>query len=766
LGRLLWGRQRIPVRLLFTATIFLSAALLFGVQPMFARMVLPLLGGSPSVWNTALVFYQAALLVGYAYVHLSTTRLGARAQVALHAVVLTLPLFFLPIAVPPGASPPTQELPVGWLLALLASGVGLPFLAVSTTSPLLQKWFAHSGDRAAADPYFLYAASNVGSLLSLLAYPFLIEPRLSLQAQSALWRAGYVAFALLVFACGLALLRRGEQVLAPSVGTAREPGEPEQSGAPIAWARRARWVLLALAPSSLMVGATTFMSNEIAAIPLLWIVPLSLYLLSFIVAFTARPLLPHFVAPRAFAILVLPLAVTLAVRAVEPMSLLVPLHLAVLFAACAMCHGEMARDRPGVRHLSEFYAWMSLGGVLGGAFNALVAPQIFSSVTEYPVALVLACLLMPRALAPVLTSTSSQPGTGQNSPFASERARRLDVALPVGLGAVTLALVLGVPRLNLPAGPLTLALMFGPAAMASFAFSRRPLRFGLALAALFGGGSFYWLQNEGALVFKERSFFGVHRVTQDGTGKYFQLVHGNTTHGVQSREAHRRREPLFYYHRDGPTGQVFSVLNQKRGSGARVASVGLGVGALAAYGRAGQSWTFYEIDPTVERIARDTRLFTYLSDSAARPRVVLGDARLSLRAVPNASLDLIAMDAYSSDAIPVHLLTREAIAMYKSKLAPGGLIAFHISNRHLDLESVLGNLLRQAEMPALVHLDVDVSPAQGKAGKAASHWAVAALREEDLQPLARDARWKKLRTNSSPEWTDDYSSLLAALTWR
>ena len=736
---------------IYTLTIFVSAGLLFLVQPLFARMVLPLLGGSPAVWNTALVFYQAALLAGYAYAHALTTKLGARRAALAHLVVIAIPLLFLPIAIPPGWVPPQNANPSGWLLMLLLACVGLPFFAVSTSSPTLQKWFAATGHPAAADPYFLYAASNAGSMIALLSYPFWIEPRLRLIEQSRLWQAGYALFFALMIVCAWALWRSPEEKVRPNSGVLC---------APIPLLRRARWVVLALVPSSLMIGVTTYLSNEIAAIPLLWIVPLVLYLLSFICVFATHPPIPHALAVRALAILIIPLAVALTVRATDPMTLLVPLHLGVLFLAALVCHGEIARDRPAPEHLTGFYLAMSVGGVLGGAFNALLAPQIWTSVSEYPLMLVLAGALLPRAF----LLDNAKTGTAENDVRRdSQRDRILDFALPILVGLATAALMLGLQRAKIY-GPAALALMFGPTTLACFSFSRRPLRFALALGAILLCGGLFHVENEGDALLTERSFFGVHRVTRDGKGRYIILIHGNTVHGQQSVDPARRREPLSYYYPSGPIGQAFEKMGAAWNS---VGVVGLGVGSLAAYAEPHQQWTYFEIDPAVERIARDKRFFSFISDSRAPLSVSLGDARLSLQSVPDVSLDVLILDAYSSDAIPIHLMTREAVGIYLRKLKPNGILSFHISNRHLDLEPVVAALMDDARLKCLVQRDLKISRRDADLGKLGSIWVMAARTGEDLKILDKDARWKPLRRKpDSRVWTDDYSSILAAMKWK
>jgi hypothetical protein len=730
--------------ILYTVTIFVSASLLFLVQPMFARMVLPLLGGAPAVWNTAMVFFQATLLAGYAYAHWATIRLGVRRQAAFHLALLLVPLFALPIGVPAGWTPPREASPIPWLLLLLGLAVGLPFLVVSTSAPVLQAWFARTGHPHARDPYFLYAASNLGSMLALLAYPVVLERTLPLAGQSRLWAAGYLVLVLLVAGCALVLGRAPQHP-----GGRARPGsaEGEDRERPDA-RRRMRWVLLSFVPSSLLLSVTTYLSTDIAAIPLLWVVPLALYLLTFILVFARRPPVPHRLIVEAFPVAMLPLVLVLAARANEPLAVILPTHLLVFFVAAMACHGELAQDRPPPHRLTEFYLWMSTGGVLGGAFTALVAPLVFRSVAEYPLMLVLACLLVRR---PGLVTTP--------------RDRILDVALPAALGGLAAGLIGTVQAGTFGGGPASVGLVLGFLVLLCWTLSRRPVRFGLGVGALLVASTLHE-GAEGRLIHAERSFFGISRVTRDPSGRHQMLLHGTTMHGMQSLEPSTRLLPLTYFHPTGPLGQLFHSL-QGRGLTDRVAVVGLGAGSLACYGRRGQHWTFYEIDPVVERIARDGRFFTFLRDCLPVTDVTLGDARLSLRDAPDGTYGLIILDAYSSDAPPMHLITREAVELYRAKLAPDGLLVFNISNRHLDLEPVLGTLARSEGLVAIARDDAVVAEAEWREGKRPSHWVVLARRTDDLGALARAAGWRApvVPPRATP-WTDDFASLLSAFRWR
>ncbi|MBI3413758.1 MAG: fused MFS/spermidine synthase [Verrucomicrobia bacterium] len=730
---------------LFAVTLFVSAALLFSVQPMIARMLLPLLGGAPAVWNTCMVFFQAMLLAGYAYAHYTSAWLGFRKQALLHIVLLAVAAIFLPIKISTGAAPTTESNAVFWLLGTLLLTAGLPFFIVSTTSALLQKWFSWSAHPAAKDPYFLYVASNLGSLMALLAYPVAIEPNLRLPVQSHLWSISYVLMAGLILGCALWIWRANA-----SLDRAGSAPEAPALLSPPAWRQRLRWVGLAFVPSSLMLGVTSYLANDIAAIPLLWIVPLAIYLLTFVFAFERRELIrPRWLEP-AVAVSALSVTLLLVSEATEPVWMILLLHLLFFFCGGLACHRRLALDRPPAENLTVFYLCLSMGGVLGGVFNALVAPVLFKTVAEYPIALALTCGLYRSV----------------KSVGSSKRQRVLDLAFPLATVALSALLAALVSRFTQLPYQARSAVVFGVPLILVYACVERPWRFALALGALLAS-SYFAPGEHGRTLHVARSFFGVSRVTLDLSGRFHRLVHGNTLHGLQFIDPARRHEPLAYYHRNGPLGQVFQVYNARPAS-PRVAVVGLGSGATAAYAQTNQAWTFYEIDPVVVRIARDTNYFSFLADCAAeKMNIELGDARLRLQHAAAAQFGLIVLDAFSSDAIPVHLLTREALQLYLSKLAPGGLIAIHISNRCLDLEPVLRALADDARL-ASAEYDEDVVPAAAEAeGKFASQWVVLARKRDDFGLLNRNARWVQLtRRADLPVWTDDFSNLLSIFRWK
>jgi hypothetical protein len=738
------------VTLVFTAALLAGSMLLFLLEPLFGRLVLPTLGGAPAVWATCLVFFQITLLLGYAYAWAVTRWLSLPAQVLLHLALLAGAAAFLPVRLVPTWLPPAEANPIPWLLAVLAISIGLPFLVVSTTSPVLQHWFSNTKHPDAHDPYFLYRASNIGSMFGLLGYPFVVEPWLGVRAQGLLWGAAYALFAMLALACAWLLwqhprdtTRDARPAPASAGGARRSPGPPARPG----WPQLARWTALAAVPSSLLLGVTTYLSVDVAVVPLLWVVPLWLYLLTFVLAFAPRPLVSVRAQTVALPLIVLPLVIAIMMRAADPPWLFVPLHLIAFFLSALLCHQQVADERPAAEHLTLFYLCLSVGGAVGGLFNALVAPLVFSRLLEYPLGIAALCLLKPYRHVPVRRA----------------RVNAADVWMPVALGLAALAAI----ALMASAGPAfeTFVVPFGLGLpmFLCFIFSPRPVRFGLGVAAVLLVWSFHPNRYESAVA-TERSFFGVHRVVNHEPGSLRLLYHGNTLHGAQSLDPSLAREPEAYYTRSGPAGQLFDAVAHR--SGQAIGVVGLGTGALASYAQPGQRWVFYEIDPVVVRLARDAGYFSYLRDAAAPVRVEVGDARLSLARAPAQAFDLIVLDAFSSDAVPVHLLTREAIRLYLAKLKPHGVLAFHASSRFLRLRREFLALAEDAGLVHLRQLDMRSERASTWTGWTPSEWVVMARDREDLGAVAADARWGRIDEPPAHVWTDDYSNLLALFRWR
>lgn len=796
---------------LYALTLLLSALLLFAVQPMVGKMVLPLLGGTPAVWNTCMVFFQATLLLGYLYTHLSTTLLGPRRQAKLHLVVLLLPLVLLPIGLPPGIAPPAERGPILWLLIQLLLIAGLPLFVVSSTAPLLQRWLADTDHPAAADPYFLYAASNTGSLLALAAYPLIIERLLPIDGQSRLWTGGYVLLIAMVSGCGLALWRsgrRGEtsrpaaqprsaerpnriasrarrrgnapQPAAAAVSHRRVPHEtpgtgagrygdgrnagatPEASDMPagnllansLLLRRQVRWLVLAAVPSSLMLGVTTYVTTNLASMPLLWVIPLGLYLLTFVLVFARRALLSRELLVQVFPLVLLLLAPLFFLSFPEIVWRVMLAHLVMFFLAAMICHGELAADRPGPEHLTRYYLLMSLGGVLGGAFNAIVAPVVFTNVIEYPLMMLVAALLTPAA---IRGARADHP-----SP-ASRRAGQFDLLWPAVMGVLVPGLVLWLGRTPFRSTWLALVAVWTITAVVLFMFRNRPLRFGLGFAVTLAAFFLFARQEDDNRLVMLRNFFGVKRVvaTADGGAHFF--YHGTILHGTERSVPPAQFEPLAYYWRGGPIGQAFTAF----GPGCeRVGIIGLGVGAVAAYAEPGQRYVFHEIDPQVARIAENPAYFTFLHDCRGEYGIILGDGRLTLAAVDDGAYGLMLLDAYSSDAVPTHLLSREAMRLYLSKLAPGGVLVFHTTNAYLSIEPLVAALARDAGLVCLARgqSPEELARLNAPEGVSSSQVVVAARRSEDLAPLLADLRWYIPGiAPDTPVWTDRYSDIISLL---
>jgi hypothetical protein len=723
------ARLLLPV---FVATIFLSALLLFSVQPLVAKMVLPVLGGAPATWAVSLCFFQAVLLLGYAYAHaLGTARQGA---LPLHLLLLAAAFLTLPVALPSRLDPPLANAYL-WLISILAGMVGLPFFALSASAPLLQAWFRGSAHARSADPYFLYAASNAGSLAALLAYPLLIEPLIPLSAQRQCWAALFVLLAALVALCGLLTLS--------SAGTPRLPNH----AAPARAAMRAQWALLSFVPSGLLVAFTTYVTTDLASAPLLWVLPLALYLATFIVTFRAGAL------PGAGVLLALqPAAVAGVIVAGEWRGSLswaaaAALGLVAFLITSLLCHAELYRRRPGAAALTSFYFWMSLGGVCGGAFAALAAPFLFNNVLEFPLLLGLGLLARP-----ALAAELGQP------------RGRLRLALLL-VGGVAAALLLGhlISWQLIANTPTTRLLVLAALGIVSIAAQRLPRWQWAAASALVAAAAL--LPFASAPVYSTRSFFGSHRVVDSAAGAFRLLLHGTTLHGIQlNAPPGTRPVPIGYYYAGSPLARSVQLARAAAGgptSPLRVGIVGLGTGALACYALPGDTWRFFEIDPAVARIARNPELFHSLEECAPNAEIVLGDARLTLKRQSEDSFDLLIIDAFSSDAIPVHLLTVEALDLYGRLLTERGILAMHISNQNLDLPPVLESNFAQLPQLHAVYAEGERGPAR------LASQVVLAARRADVLDGARDLpKARRLGAGGVRPWTDDYSDIVSAMLRR
>ena len=720
--------------LLYAAAIFVSAALVFLVQPMIARMLLPQLGGSPAVWNASMAFFQAALLAGYGYAHLLQRLRSDRLQAAVHLGVLAAAFAFLPLRVTELLGPPPASgAPALWLMSVLTVSVGAPFAALSATAPLLQAWFSRrQGGGARADPYVLYAASNLGSLLALAAYPLLVEPLAPLAGQGRLWTAGYLLFGLLAAAVALtASGRAGAAALRPAAS-------------PLSWAERARWIGLSALPSSLLLGVTNHITTDVASAPFLWVLPLALYLLTFVVAFAGKPLISTDRALFWQAGLAATVLVTLLSRSGD-WTVLLLVNLAGFFFSALICHQALAARRPPADRLTEFYLLMSLGGVLGGMFTAFAAPLLLDFVWEYPAALVLVGLVRP---------------------WGRGRLTRTQLAILCVSGA---ALLLAVALASRPgrsaelSDMLDVKLALVPAALGLFLLRDRALVF-VGLSAVIAFGATTWSFGGRTLV-AERGFFGVHRVAaHEGGGELGDLrllFHGTTMHGAQALSPEHRCRPLTYYAPGTPIHQAFT-LTQARTPAARLGVTGLGAGSVAAITRPADRLRFFEIDPLVLKLASDPRWFTFMSSCAeGRVDTVLGDARLTLAREPAGGLDLLLMDAFSSDSVPTHLLTREAVELYLGKLKPDGVLVVHVTNRHLALQGPVGAAMRAAGARVLVR--GYVPPPGTEELTALNSDVMVASRDPETLAAFAEAGWTEPALGAARPWTDDYVNLIGAL---
>jgi spermidine synthase len=729
-----------PTRLLFVVAILSGSFLLFLVQPMVARMALPRLGGAPAVWNSAMLVYQALLLGGYGYAHW-LGRLSARRQALVHlgvlvAAMLWLPLHLRAMQLPADAAP---ELWVPWLLAI---SIGPLFFAISAQAPLLQRWFSASSD--GADPYALYAASNFGSFGGLIAYPLLVEPMLALKWQSWLWTAGYGLVALLVAACAFRL----------PPATMTEVAQAEARSAPPPRSRVVLWIALAFVPSGLMLATSTFITTDIVAMPLLWVLPLGLYLLSFTIAFAANRDLADILTRIAPVTILLFGGVMVGGYQGKPY-LNAGLALVLLFMASVALHTAMYRLRPAPDRLTGFYLAMSVGGALGGVFAALVAPEVFDWTYEYPLLILAAGALVPQSF---LIAAARR--IWQGSPT---RYRVLTFGIAVIMAAVVLVVMIRAAQSTGEAMPAP-GFVFLLVVVLGFVVVGTRAAFVIVLGgALMAFGGYRSIAISMEPDTRVRSYFGVYTVTHEATVR--RLAHGTTIHGTQLLgSAARERTPTAYYVPQSGVGQAMLALPQLYGPNARVGVVGLGAGTLACYARPGQEWRFYEIDPAVVHIAREQ--FSFLSrclpGKLGLPggSIEIGDARLRLQSESPATLDLLALDAFSSDSVPMHLMTSEAFAVYGRVLSARGVLLVHISNRFLDLEPVVSAAAKASGWSA-AELIFNRPPNAGTA-VTGSDWIALSRDPGVIATLkARDRAWQPLANHPAiTPWTDDYSTIL------
>ncbi|MEZ5852588.1 MAG: fused MFS/spermidine synthase [Hyphomicrobiaceae bacterium] len=809
---------------IFTLTTFLSALLLFAVQPMFAKMVLPVLGGAPSVWAVAMLFFQAALLAGYCYAHGLIRSMPAARTGFVHLAVCALAFIALPIGLPSFMGEPPPGEPYYWQLRLFAVAVGLPFFAVAANAPLLQAWFSATGHAHGSDPYFLYGASNLGSLLALLSYPLLLEPAFGLKQISVIWMLGFGLLVLALTVSFLAMRTAGNPA-----AYAVPPKATDGTDDAVSWGARLSWIGLALVPSALLTAFTNHVTMDVASAPLLWVLPLALYLLTFVLVFRDKAIatiptaliigmgaaaLVQFGAERIVetaastrVVLGSGIAAAIAYVALQriagfaPMAALSSVHVisvvvallalaqtrheswfissatgvAVFFSATMVAHRTLYEARPAARHLTAFYLWMSLGGVLGGTFSALIAPQIFSEVLEYPILLALTMACRPGAL-------------------AIARDSRRDAVLTLWLltAAAILAIIwlprvlADLPRLDSAGMPQAAWWLWGPVALygkvrvAIFEWGWTivlALLFAVVLAAV-------WRSPPRQLVMAlamcaavtlmpssvrrsdaQRSFFGVYRVYM--SGDYNILTHGTTLHGAQrvrgeNGEPVTDNSPATYYHPNSPMARTIDIVRTNVGDGGgtrRFGVVGLGAGSLACLASEDETWRFFEIDPVIVGIARDPGNFTYLANCQPNPPdIVIGDARLTMEKEKAGSFDLIIVDAFSSDSVPIHLMTAEAMRLFLDKVGPNGIVLLHISNRYLDLDAVVA--ATSAAVPGAKGLLISDNEAEGGYAATSSTVAILAKSEAALAPFQGVPGLKPLTPRGIRAWTDDFSDII------
>jgi len=708
------------------------------------------------------------MLAGYSYTHFSQKKLGVQKQSGLQLILMLATISLLPIQF--SASTSIPEDPTFWLLINLARSAGIPFFILATLSPMLQLWFAHTGHTRAGNPFFLYAASNIGSFSALLAYPFLIEPFIDLADQTKVWAGGYLILVILIFLCRRQVIIGDNQ---PVESAEAAPDKIERSSI-------VRWVVAAFIPSSLLLGSTLFITTDLAPVPLLWIIPLMIFLLTFVIAFSQYNL-PSWLREKLAIAAVLIFTAFYGINFNLYLPLTMPIHLMVFFAICLYCHSYLASSKPSVKHLTSFYTWISVGGMLGGIFNTLIAPQLFSTYTEYPLMIYAACVFIcylkkqseaaPDEQAPSTLFVSATTGFLVASSALvvrelnySESARMIGARYYQDVNSESFSAVLDILKQGQDAISITLLVFV---ILSPMLFMKWIRKYNLAAAVLMIFLTFF-VHDTGTsseLLYLTRNFFGKKIVLARSNSNIRILMHGSTSHGSQDMTPERRQNPLAYYHRAGPTGDIFALpLAQK--ADLKVGIIGLGVGAMAAYSKAGNEFTFYEIDPEIIDIAGgENPIFAFISDFSEQCRIISGDGRLKISEASEGYYDMIFLDAFSSDAIPVHLLTAEAVEIYLSRLKPGGIMVSHISNRYLDLYPVMKKIADTYNLKALQVTDIEFDKTDtSNAMRLPCQYVVMTRSGDIIEPLRKveNKRWIDLPANSLNLrlWTDSYSSLI------
>ncbi|MGN7439030.1 MAG: fused MFS/spermidine synthase [Alcanivorax sp.] len=724
----------------FSVTLLLSAVLLFTVQPMFSKMILPYLGGAPQTWNTSMLFFQMCLLAGYAYAHGTTRYLSVRSQAILHVILLAIFVVVLPVAVPQGWEPPGGDDPTLWQLSLMATVVGGPFFVVSGSAPMLQRWFSITDHKDAHDPYFLYGASNLGSMSGLLLYPVLVEPMMTINSQSTTWMYGYISLIVLTILCTILIWKYNQQQ--DQVNSTTNKIEDT----PVTNQQRIKWIILSFIPSTLMLGVTTHITTEVASVPLLWVMPLALYIGTFILVFARKPL---FTSNQ----IMLACGIGVAVLCAQHIALknmhdypvmMIALRLFVFFLLALACHTSLAESRPSARRLTEFYLIMSFGGALGGFFNAIIVPNYVIVPVEYPLMLIAAVLVRyinvpEQSFATLLHTVKSNP----------KQIINLNNILLVGLPL--LLSVIGMIILGKQSVEWLSAIVF---LIGSLIIVNRRWAFALIIIPAM---MIPYIRTPGTLIYQDRDFFGVIRITETEHERI--LLHGSTNHGTQPTSARYPLTKISYYGDTSPVSDLFKIADMKEGP-QRVAVMGLGIGVTACYTKEGRHFDFYEIDRKIADLAENEKFFTYMSDCESPYDIILGDGRLMMEKQPDERYDFILIDVFSSDNIPMHLLTKEAVEIYLSKLKKEGLLLMHISNRFLDLEPIIAEIGEQIGVPTFSRVGIGEMNEKVNIKTYDAHFAAFTYNPDIIEKL-QERTWTPARKREGVKaWTDQYSNII------
>ncbi|WP_114011252.1 fused MFS/spermidine synthase [Cohaesibacter intestini] len=725
----------------FSVSIFLSAFLLFSIQPYFSKLVLPKLGGSPGVWSVAIVFFQGVLLLGYSYAHALTKWASTRSALIIHSLLAIVAFAFLPISITSVMGSPPAEGQAMWLFALFALSVGVPFFAVSANAPLLQAWFSRTDHPHAADPYFLYGSSNIGSFASLFLYIILIEPSFSLTDQGVLWMYGFGILSVMIASCGL-LVINGKKRSSPSETEFANPKNVDVAKTDVIW-----WIVLAALPSGLLVSVTAHISVDIASAPFLWVIPLALFLSTFVFVFRQEPLVSYKTLSRYLPFIITAIIVSSFLPAALPVWFSLILHLSAFFFIALYCHLLLFQKRPDARHLTAFYLWMSFGGFLGGCFTSLLAPAVFNWVAEYPLFLLA-----------VLVLSLSMRLENKNELKVSAL-----VSLIFCLGFLGLTSTGLIPAFQSYGTNVVFAIL---AFVVASVLQIKSIPLAVIFLSLGATATFFNHQFKVESSF-DRSFFGVVKVQQSEEGPFRLMMHGTTVHGAMStkpEDLKHKPVPLTYYHSSEGMAQSLGAMQARRGGSIEHgAIIGLGTGSMLCHTKPDEKWTTFEIDSLVVKIAKNPDKFRFVSDCAPNSEIIIGDARLTLADMPDGELDYLLVDAFSSDSIPVHLMTQEAIRLYFRKLKPDGILTMHISNQNMNLEEAVAATAKSEGLAAVFNPATTTKLIASHPHIHPSAVIVLARDEAHFGKLLDSDRWIKPQAGDMRPWTDDYSDVLSAV---